>query len=168
MELIILIGVAFFIWWIIRSSRRKQNQDAKVYHQGRFKPRFPDKYRGDVENIYFRSNWELIAFRWCDLNYGVVAWASEELVIPYRMKGVRYEREYYPDLLIYFKSGETVMVEIKPNDQKINPNYENRCKWAAARAYCNDNEWTFRIWDETTIDKLRPNVNKWKMLQSRR
>jgi len=132
------------------------------YKQGYFTPRYPEKYRGDAENIIYRSGWEETAFHWCDMNRHVVAWASEELAIPYFMKGVGYRREYYPDLLIYFSSGETVMVEIKPGDQKARPNYENRCKWAAARSYCRKKGWAFRIWDEETIEKLRPKIAIWQ------
>ena len=131
------------------------SEQENKYHEGLFDPLFPKKYRGDPEHIIFRSNWELIAFQWCDLNNNVVAWASEELAIPYRMRGVWYERHYFPDLLIYFQSAKTYMVEIKPHDQKTNPNYENRCKWAAARAYCRKKDWIFQIWDETTIEFLK-------------
>ena len=117
---------------------------------------------GDAGNIIYRSGWEETAFHWCDMNRHVIAWASEKLPIPYFMKGIRYRRNYYPDLLIYFSNGETVMVEIKPGDQKANPNYENRCKWAAARAYCREEGWAFRIWDEETIEKLRPKIAIWQ------
>ena len=177
MVFIVILLFLLFIWFLVRKEKQNKSinrhkldlppNQKDAYHQGYYAPRYPKKYHGDISGIFFRSNWELIAFQWCDLNYGVVAWASEELAIPYRMKGIWYEREYYPDLLIYFKSGETVMIEIKPNDQKINPNYENRCKWAAARAYCNDRGWAFRIWNEATIEKLRPNVKKWKSQKRR-
>ena len=55
-----------------------------------------------------------------------------------------------------------LQVEIKPGDQIANPNYENRCKWAAARAYCREEGWAFRIWDEETIEKLRPKIAIWQ------
>jgi len=140
--------------------------ESKNYYQGYYAPKFPEKYRGDPDDIVFRSSWEKIAFQWCDLNPRVVAWASEELDIEYFMKGVPYPRSYFPDLLIYFGRGETMMIEIKPAEQKQNPDYENRCKWAAARAYCRDRGWTFRIWDEKTIAILRPKVRYWYKARS--
>lgn len=141
----------------------KFDQDhADKFHKGYFEPNFPEKYRGDSGNIFFRSSWERIACEWCDLNPRVIAWASEELDIQYFMKGVSYPRRYYPDLLIYFGRGQTMMIEIKPSGQKKNPNYENRCKWAAARAYCREQDWKFRIWDEETIKKLSLKVHYWR------
>ena len=145
-----------------------EDEEEQKFHQGLYKPKTPSKYRGDLEDVNFRSHWELIAFKWCDYNYGVVAWASEELAIPYYMKKVWYERNYFPDLLIYFKSGETLMVEIKPNHEKMNPSYQNKCKWAAARAHCKKKDWTFQIWDEATIEKLRPKVQEWEKARYRR
>ena len=38
------------------------------YHQGRFNPRNPEKYKGDVRNIIYRSSWELKFLQWCDRN----------------------------------------------------------------------------------------------------
>jgi hypothetical protein len=149
-----------------RQPSPSASDESEHYYQGYYAPKFPEKYRGDAENIIFRSSWEKIAFQWCDLNPRVVAWASEELEIEYFMKGGRYPRRYYPDLLIYFGRGETLMIEIKPSEQKQNPNYKNRCKWAAARAYCGARGWTFRIWDEKTIAILRTKVRYWYKVRS--
>lgn len=132
------------------------------FKQGVFQPLFPAKYRGDVTNIIYRSGWEQTAFEWCDYNPHVIAWASEELAIPYLMKGGGYKRYYYPDLLIYFGENRTLMVEIKPREENQNPSYQNRCKWAAARAYCREKGWQFKIWDETTIIELRKTVSYWR------
>ena len=98
-------------------------------------PEYPDKYRGDDTKIIYRSGWEQTAFIWCDYNPNVVAWQSEEIAIPYYMKGIPYARHYYPDLVIKFKNGEVQLIEIKPNAVKKAPDYENKCKLLAARAY---------------------------------
>ena len=132
------------------------------FQQGVFQPLFPAKYRGDASCIIYRSGWEKTAFEWCDYNPHVIAWASEELAVPYLMKGGGYERDYYPDLLIYFGQNRTMMVEIKPRVENQNPSYQNKCKWAAARAFCREKGWQFKIWDETTIAELRKSVSYWR------
>ena len=143
-------------------KRTRKKKYKKNYRQGIFIPQFPDKYRGDASNIIYRSGWELTAFEWCDLNPHVIAWASEEKAIPYYMKGSRYPKKYFPDLLIYFRRDGTVMVEIKPKEEKLKPSYQNTCKWAAARAHCEEKGWKFIIWDETVIDKFHPKINHWR------
>ena len=135
--------------------REEHIPDDQHFHQGYFFPNNPGKYRGDPENIIYRSGWERIAFQYCDSNPRVIAWASEERFIPYYMRGSRYTYRYYPDLLIYYDSKETVMVEIKPKKERLNPSLRNQCKWAAACAYCRDRDWQFRIWTEDTIEKIR-------------
>ena len=36
------------------------------YHQGKFVPKNPKKYRGNVETIWYRSGWECRFMRWLD------------------------------------------------------------------------------------------------------
>ncbi len=136
--------------------------DETKYHQGLYTPHNPEKYEGDVDNIIYRSGWELTAFQWCDWNSNIIEWSSEELSIGYYMKGVPYERRYYPDLVIRFSGGDVMIVEIKPDDQIRNPNYENRCKWAATRAYCRDNGIQFKLWGYGTIKRLSAKAKYWE------
>ena len=168
--IILMILLLFILRLLFRRSKDVSTHihDAlvapkKKYRQGYYKPRYPEKYRGDTEDIIYRSGWELVVFEWCDFNPYILAWASEELIIEYYMKGVPYPRHYYPDLLIHFERGETFMVEIKPSDQRQEPNYKNRCKWAAARAYCREKGWKFRVWDEKTIDRIRAKARYWRL-----
>ena len=126
-----------------------------------FNPRNPHKYLGDIDNIVYRSTWEHRAFVFCDNNANIIAWAAEEIIIPY-MKPV-FTRDgrvttklanYYPDLYVEYvdKQGVVVkeLIEIKPKKQtraskakKYATNlYENiqyavnTAKWAAADQYC--------------------------------
>ena len=48
------------------------------YKQGFYYPKNPNKYVGDVDNIVYRSSWELRVFKWMDDNPSVLEWASEE------------------------------------------------------------------------------------------
>jgi hypothetical protein len=139
------------------------------WKQGLFTPKHPEKYKGDLNNIQFRSSWELEAFEFCDNNPKVKVWSSEEIVIPYAMPmangGVRKAR-YFPDLYMEYENvhGKIVrdLIEIKPFKQtKVsrsrNPKtkmYENavhmknQLKWEAARAWCSQNGMNFRLLTE--------------------
>ena len=52
-------------------------------YKGRFAPKNPQKYKGDITNIVYRSLWELKFMKWCDLNSSVKEWGSEIVVVPY-------------------------------------------------------------------------------------
>lgn len=130
----------------------------------------PDKYLGDINNVFYRSSWEREAFEFCDFrNPNVLRWSSEEIVIPYSVPtsngGVR-PAKYYPDLYMeYTDAGGKlckVVVEIKPKKQTKpsrarNPKtklYENqvyaknRLKWDAAEKWCKQNGIKFLIMNE--------------------
>ena len=49
--------------------------------KGRFRPRNPEKYRGDPSNIWFRSSWERDMMNWLDTRTDVISWMSEERVV---------------------------------------------------------------------------------------
>jgi len=139
------------------------------WKQGKFKPKNPNKYKGDLNNIIYRSSWELEAFDFCDNNLRVIHWASEEIVIPYAMPmpngGVR-SAKYFPDLYMEYRrsDGKVVrdLIEIKPYKQtkasrSRNPKnkmYENavhmknQLKWEAARVWCGLNGMNFRLLTE--------------------
>ena len=52
-------------------------------YKSRYYPEFPNKYKGNINNIICRSSWERKMCRWCDLNENVLQWGSEEFSIPY-------------------------------------------------------------------------------------
>ena len=54
------------------------------YHQGKFNPKNPHKYKGDYTNIVYRSSWEFHFCRYIDAHPGVTKWSSEEIIVPYR------------------------------------------------------------------------------------
>lgn len=98
-------------------------------YKGRFKPKNPQKYKGDPTKVIYRSLWELKVFRRCDEHPDIIWWQSEELAIPYRNpaknKGTGGPARYFPDIIYKMKTGEntteTVMVEIKPKSQTKPP-----------------------------------------------
>lgn len=135
------------------------------YHQGKYTPINPKKYLGDPTNIVYRSSWERTFFRKCDLSNKIIAWSSEEIIIPYTDMTTGGIRRYFPDVFIAIKNSEgevvKLLLEIKPEKEKHVPKkqgkkkgrqlYEtktyikNQCKWNAAKAYCDKRGWLFKV-----------------------
>lgn len=139
------------------------------FHSGKYFVENKKKYEGDFDNVMYRSSWEKQAFKWCDLNPDVVSWNSEEVVIPYRCKTDGRVHRYFMDLKITFKSGKTLLVEIKPKAQTVMPKKKsnkkklmeevmtyakNRSKWDAAKFYAERNGWDFQVWTEDTLASI--------------
>lgn len=141
------------------------------YHQGYFKPRNPQKYKGDPTNIVYRSSWELRLMSYFDDQQDVIWWKSEETVIPYRSPIDGKVHRYFPDFLISTRNKqglvETVLIEVKPKSQTTEPKKQkivtkrylnevftwgiNSSKWQAAEEYCKDKGWKFIIMTEKEI-----------------
>ena len=81
------------------------------YKQGYYKPKFPQKYRGEGPIIY-RSSWERKFCHWCDHNDDVIFWISEPFSIPYFNLLDNKFHKYYPDFFLKMKKGDEVMSEI--------------------------------------------------------
>lgn len=98
--------------------------------QGYFKPTNPHKYRGNINEIIFRSSWEQRFMVWCDIHPNIKCWANETVAIPYYNTCTKYSKEtgrflgswnnYYIDFFIQIeKNGvlESWLIEVKPNMQ---------------------------------------------------
>jgi len=139
-------------------------------YSGKYKIKNPGKYVGDPSKITYRSLWEKSCFKWCENNPKVIAWNSEEVVVPYRWKVDNKMHRYYVDLLIKMESGHVILVEIKPDKETKAPKkparqtkkyinevttyIKNTDKWIAARKYAEDRGWTFEIWTEHTLKSM--------------
>ena len=96
-------------------------KDDSGYKQGKFRPRFPEKYKGDPTNIVYRSSYELKFMNYCDLNENVNEWKSEEFFIPYISPIDGKVHRYFPDFYVKYK-GRTIILEVKPQkDLKMPP-----------------------------------------------
>jgi hypothetical protein len=139
-------------------------------YKGWFKPQNPKKYKGNPENIIYRSNWELRVMKWLDLNNNVLWWSSEELAIPYMSPVDQKRHRYFPDFIarIKNKTGQetTYMIEVKPHKQTQQPTQKrktkrfieesvtyaiNQEKWRAADIFCQEHGWTFMILTEKEL-----------------
>lgn len=148
------------------------HKDDSGYRQGKFKPSKPEKYKGDPTNIVYRSSYELKFMQYCDLTENVNEWRSEEFFIPYISPLDNKVHRYFPDFFVKYKdkNGEnrTLVVEIKPqkdlNMPEQNPKRKtkswaykvktwavNQAKWKAAKEFCSDRKWEFRILTEKEL-----------------
>jgi len=136
-------------------------------YKGIYRPTNPSKYAGDPKKIVYRSNWERRFMVYCDKNDDIIAWASEELYVPYKNPIDRKVHRYFPDFIIKLKNGKRFMIEIKPRKQTMAPKppkrktkrylgeqleyIKNRAKWQAAKAYCDDQGLEFKIFTEKEL-----------------
>lgn len=141
-------------------------------YKGIFRPKHPEKYKGNVHNIVYRSSWELKMMSFLDNKTSVISWSSEELAIPYRNPIDGSWHRYFPDFLVTKRnkdgSIETNLIEIKPLAQTIVPEKPkkrtrkylnevvtfavNQAKWEAADTYCKKENIKFLIMTEHDLN----------------
>ena len=46
----------------------------RMTYKGKYRPKNPQKYKGDPTTIVYRSLWERNTFRWIDANPDIVEW----------------------------------------------------------------------------------------------
>lgn len=154
-------------WGILTEQPLKKQRS----YQGRFRPSFPGKYKGDPTNIIYRSLWERKFMVWCDKNENVLEWGSEEIVIPYISPVDNRIHRYFPDFYarVRTRSGgiEKFIIEVKPKSQcsppkqkkRQTPTYINEvktyavnaAKWKAAKEFCDDRKMKFLILTENEL-----------------
>ena len=138
--------------------------------QGHYKVGNREKYKGDADNVMYRSSWEFSTFKWLDFNENVVNWSSEEISIAYVSSIDGRFHRYFPDIKVKFKDGQTYLVEIKPNAERMEPKptgrmskryitealtfIKNSDKWKAAKVYAEKRGWQWMIWDEFALRRL--------------
>jgi len=140
-------------------------------YKGKYRPEYPQKYKGDPTNIIYRSLWERKFMVYCDKNPNILEWGSEELALPYRSPIDNRIHRYFPDFYIKVKEStgqiKKYLVEVKPKRQTVEPTvqkrktkqyiYEvveyakNQAKWQAAREFCKDRLWEFKIITEDDL-----------------
>ena len=139
-------------------------------YKGWFTPKNRSKYKGDSENVVYRSSWELRVMKWLDENPSVIWWASEELIIRYKSPIDQKMHRYFPDFIVRLKqkngTESTVVIEIKPQKQTVKPEQKrktkrylqeaatyavNQEKWRAADLFCKEHGWQFKVLTEKDI-----------------
>lgn len=132
------------------------------FAQGKFKPKFPEKYVGGRMPTY-RSSWEFTFMKFCDEHPSVSQWASEAIKIPYRNPLTGKFTIYVPDFFVVYTDANSKqvveLIEVKPANQAVREKVGrsrtnqlhyvvNQAKWQAARAWCKQKGIVFRIINE--------------------
>lgn len=140
-------------------------------YKGKFQPSNPKKYDGDPTNIIYRSLWERRFMVYCDTNDFILEWGSEEIFIWYKSPIDNRPHRYFPDFYIKVQESngsiKKYLVEIKPKKQTLPPPkpkrqtkgyiyeaYEyakNQSKWEAAREWCADRGYEFKVITENEL-----------------
>lgn len=140
--------------------------------KGFFRPHNPLKYKGNPMNIIYRSSWEAKLMIYLDQHPDVIKWSSEEFSIPYRSPIDGKIHRYFPDFYVKMKNKdgivETLVIEVKPLKQTIPPKVQtkhtkkyitevktwgvNSAKWKAAKEFCEDRKWIFKIMTEKELN----------------
>ena len=141
-------------------------------YRGKYYPSFPRKYKGDPTNIIYRSLWERKFMVYCDKNAKILEWGSEEIALPYISPHDSRVHRYFPDFYIKVQENtgkiKRYLIEVKPLKQTTKPKKpkrqtkgyireafeyaRNQAKWKAAREYCADRMWEFKVITEKPLD----------------
>jgi hypothetical protein len=153
-------------------------------YKGKYKIKNREKYKGNADNIVYRSSWERTLMEWLDKNPNVIEWSSEELAIPYISPLDGEFHRYFPDIWCKCKKAdgqvETIVIEVKPEkespiDENGNPKDPpkrgkrlmryylkevarwgvNDAKFQAAKAFCEDRGWKFQVLTEKELNSLK-------------
>ena len=140
-------------------------------YKGRYNPVNPKKYKGNPQNIIYRSLWERKFMVYCDTNDKVLEWGSEEIIIPYISPWDGKIHRYFPDFYIKVKQSsgniKKFIIEVKPKKQTRPPKPVerktkrwikevrtfgiNEAKWKHATKWCKDNDMEFKILTEEEL-----------------
>ena len=140
-------------------------------YKGKFRTKNPSKYKGDVNNIVYRSLWELRFMKWCDSNFSVQEWGSETVIVPYISPLDKKVHRYFVDFYIKIldKNGglQKYLIEIKPERFTKPPSIParktkafidevfqygvNEAKWKAAFEFCQDRNMKFMVLTEKDL-----------------
>jgi hypothetical protein len=160
-----MLNKTFYYIFLIIMQKRKYPDPKRWF------PKNPHKYKGDVDNIWYRSSYELKYLKWLDTDPRVIEYNSEEIIVPYISPIDNRWHKYYIDFWAKMKDKNgninTYLIEIKPYHQTKPPEVKKRitkayinevatwgvndAKWNAARAYCRQRNWKFLILTEKEL-----------------
>lgn len=147
-------------------------------YSGRYHLENPQKYIGNPENVVYRSLWERRVMYYLDTNVNVLNWASEEIFIPYISPKDGHTHRYFPDFFVKAKKKDgnvtEMLWEVKPDKQTRPPSKVkdgkrkspkrrhryiveavtygiNLAKWEAAKKFCAEHGWEFRVLTEKDL-----------------
>ena len=142
-------------------------------YKGRYFPTNPKKYRGNPNQIIYRSLWERKVMVYCDKNDAIIEWGSEEVIVPYLSPMDGRIHRYFPDFYMKVRqadgSTKKFIIEVKTKSQCKQPVKNpkrrttkwfnevktfaiNQAKWKSAREFCEDKGMEFKIFTEDHIN----------------
>ena len=142
-------------------------------YKGRYFPTNPKKYRGNPNQIIYRSLWERKVMVYCDKNDAIIEWGSDEVIVPYLSPMDGKIHRYFPDFYMKVRqadgSTKKFIIEVKPKSQCKQPVKNpkrrttkwfnevktfaiNQAKWKSAREFCEDKGMEFKIFTEDHIN----------------
>ena len=109
---------------------------------------------------------------YCDKNAKILEWGSEAIALPYISPHDSRVHRYFPDFYIKVQENtgkiKRYLIEVKPLKQTTKPKKpkrqtkgyireafeyaRNQAKWKAAREYCADRMWEFKVITEKELD----------------
>jgi hypothetical protein len=120
--------------------------------------------------------------QYCDTNESIISWSSEEVIVPYRSPLDGKIHRYFVDFWIKTKDQtneeKCILIEIKPKNMTEKPIISeskkltkssmikmrdwiiNTAKWEAAKNYCVDRGWEFKILTEREIFGVERNPSE--------
>lgn len=141
-------------------------------NSGYYQVKNPQKYRGDINNIVYRSNLELKFMIWLDKNNSVIEWGSETVIVPYYLELDQKYHRYFLDFYIKIKDKDgniqKYLIEIKPEKftkppetpknkskryiKEVVQYVTNESKWKAATKFCEERKMKFLILTEKDLN----------------
>ena len=135
-------------------------------HVGKYKVHNKAKYVANLQEVVYRSSWELKYMKYLDRHPSVLEWASENVIIPYYNQIEKKTRRYFVDFYVKIQNPEgeikKYIIEVKPASQSFHERVGkskqnqsawvvNQAKWSAASAWCKQKGIFFRIVTEDDI-----------------
>lgn len=142
-------------------------------YKGKYTVKNKGKYRGRIDNVTYRSLWELCVMKYLDANPNIEFWSSEETIIPYISEADGQRHRYNMDFTVKYKDGSMHLWEVKPYKQTQPPEKPKRLtvkskerymneiltfqtnlsKWKAAKALSDKKGWKFKILTEHALKR---------------
>lgn len=129
-----------------RASVRKRKPKKKRFHTGTYVSIKTGK------EMTYRSSWEFQFMKKLDSDPTVKTFQSEGLIIPYLKSPKSKVSKYFPDFIVEYVDGRTVMYEIKP--ERFMERRINLKKWEQAILYCQRKGWTFSVLNESDLKDM--------------
>lgn len=139
-----------------KAAPRKRRKKPRVRKTGRTSHYITGTYEAAKckQPVKYRSSWELIVAKHLDDDPEVESFEYETIVIPYiTSKTSMRIRKYFPDFIVSYKDGRTVIIEVKR--QSALTQRTIMVKAEAATKYAKEKGWEYIFWTDKIINELR-------------